>query len=113
MLNVYVLSPDCSVCGDEPRSQHYGKTGMCYHVYEELKTWDAAAMDCVERGGKLAMPKDATINFILTEMIEEYTGTDFWIGLSSDDSKTDQAKHLNEIVLIIDACILHSSCPSS
>ena len=74
--------PGCSVCGDD-NSQYYEETGMCYKVVAEEKTWQEASQACIFKGGQLAMPKTASINRILTEIIRKYLDRwqDFWFGL--------------------------------
>jgi len=56
---------------------------MCYKVVAEEKTWQEASQACIFKGGQLAMPKTASINRILTEIIRKYLDRwqDFWFGL--------------------------------
>jgi len=76
------VGPGCSVCGDD-NSQYYDETGMCYVVVPEEKTWQEASQACIFRGGSLAMPKTASINRILIEIIRKFLDqwNDFWFGL--------------------------------
>ncbi|XP_019636232.1 PREDICTED: C-type lectin domain family 4 member F-like, partial [Branchiostoma belcheri] len=56
--------------------------GICYKVFNTLKTFSEAAGACREDGGTLAMPRDADINTFLIALCKSVSDAwAFWFGL--------------------------------
>lgn len=72
-----------SICLDCTGDASVVTNGRCYMRIDTARDWDAAAADCVARGGALASINSAAENATITALLPA-TG-DFWIGLDDED----------------------------
>ncbi|KAI8493629.1 hypothetical protein Bbelb_285500 [Branchiostoma belcheri] len=63
-----------------PKEGYVQSNGVCYKVFDELKTQSHARYTCAMDGGLLAMPKDSATNSILHNLAG---GVSRWIGLTN------------------------------